>query len=1041
MKKGMNILKVKRSITLLLSLLVLLLVYSPISAQEVGGTGIQISGTVTSEDDREPLIGVSIRVKGHQQGTITDLDGNFKITVPDANSVLVVSYIGFETQEIKVGTRTSHNIVLHVSKNTELEEVVVIGYGSVQKKDLTGSVVSVKMGDIRDVPVVGVDQALQGRIPGADIMATTGEPGAPTSIRIRGTRSITATNEPLIVVDGVLDGVQDLADINAADIESISVLKDASSTAIYGSRGSNGVIIVTTKTGRKGKPSITFKSDIGFSDLPTKLDLMSGPEFAQYRNDYALMVTSDGYGDININSPLSDYPYPDPYGVETNTNWMDEITRTSMYQNYNVSLSGGSEKTTYFGSFGYNETEGIIKKSGLKRYSGRFNVNHQLFDWLKLGYSVNYTYRDQDKNVTDIGGTSWWQAAIYLSPLIKKDSEFNDLWYSGQTFDSPLHKLAYNKKGSKTHNTTHSLFAEINPTEHIMFRTQASYYHYNYSDYEHQSGKMPTRRKDGRGAYNNRKDGNTRTILSENTLTYKNTFNTVHNFDAMIGFTAQSYVKESLWVNGNGYPIDGLLWNNMGSISSKDNLTVGSNKERNIVSSYLARINYNYDQRYYFTATFRADGASNFAKNKKYGYFPSGAFKWTASNEEFLKDIKNIDEIALRLTAGRTGNSGIPNNRSQDSMGFTTGGYLFGGSQPLGMYPSRLASPNLTWETTDTYNLALDLSFFNSRLNITAEGYLMYTKDLLLDVQTPTHTGYSSKLVNIGKTSNKGIELFIDSRNIVTEDFSWSTTLNLSHNKQMVRDIGTNDFVVAYNSFGNNPYMVYGYVKGYPLNALWGFKFAGTWKSQEEIERNKVTKAYVSPTYYREGRPKYLDLDHNGVFNDQDLAYLGNSDPWLHGGLQNNFRYKNWNLSIFFNYSLGGKIYNLSERFLGNGSPFTNQYRYMLDAWHPVRNPNSDIPYAGTDEGVMSDRNVYDASYLRLKNVTLSYNFDLRKKTKNIIKDLRLSVSADNLFVLKDYNGFDPDVSTNSEGSTLRRVDLGAYPKQRTIVFSLQLQY
>lgn len=347
-----------------------------------------------------------------------------------------------------------------------------------------------------------------------------------------------------------------------------------------------------------------------------------------------------------------------------------------------------------------------------------------------------------------------------------------------------------------------------------------------------------------------------------------------------------------------------------------------------------------------------------------------------------------------------------------------------------------------SWEVTDMYNVGTDISLFNSRLNITAEAYLSYTEDLLLSLQTPKQTGFTSHLLNVGKTSNKGVELSIESRNIITRDFTWSTSFSVSHNKQMVENIGTEDFVSVFNSSGNNPYMMYGYVKGYPLNSLWGFKYGGTWKSKEEWERNKVTKAYVHPGTGTPtpGLPRFYDIDHNGSLNEKDLVYQGNADPWLYGGLQNNFRYRNITLGVFFHYSLGGKIYNITEQWM-SGSTFANQYRYMLKAWHPVRNPESDIPRAGNNILLQSDRNIYDASYLRLKNVSIAYNVPLNPKTKEIIRDIQLSVSGENLYLWKKYNGFDPDVSTSSGGSTLRRVDNGAYPKSRTVIFSVQIRY
>src|SRR5690606_32810915 len=382
------------------------------------------------------LPGVTVKGKNISTISVSDNQGFFEIKVTEIPTTLSFNLMGFQALEKRI-TATRDIVVILQETVSEVDEVVVIGYGEVKKKDLTGSVVNVKMDDVRDAPVLSVDLALQGRVPGADIMASTGEPGAPASIRIRGTRSITATNEPLIVVDGVLDGVSNLTDINTADIESLSVLKDASATAIYGSRGSNGVIIITTKQGKRGKDQINLRSTFGISQLPRKLDLMNASQYAQYRNDYALFTSAAPYTDININSPLSAYPYPDPLSLGKGTDWVDEITRVASYHTHNLSLSGGTEKANYYASVAYDNTQGIIKRSGLDRITGRLNINYKIFTWMKVGGKYNLTKRDEDQNLVTIGGTNWWNGAIYLNPMIKVYENFNDLWYSGQTFNSP----------------------------------------------------------------------------------------------------------------------------------------------------------------------------------------------------------------------------------------------------------------------------------------------------------------------------------------------------------------------------------------------------------------------------------------------------------------------------------------------------------------------------------------------------------------------------------------------------------------------------
>ena len=1003
------------------AILIMLAAYTaPAKAQEQP----QAVHGIIFDSEGNPLVGATVVVAGGVQGTTTDTKGKFTLKVKPSDS-LTFSYLGYTSQTTKVGSRTKFNIRLEKDASTDIEEVVVIGYGQVAKKDLTGSVSTVKMNDIKDLPTLSVDNALQGRIAGADFMSTTGEPGATTTIRIRGTRSINASNEPLIVVDGVMDAIHDLNDINSDDIASISVLKDASSTAIYGSRGANGVILITTKRGlgTTGKPNITFKTDIGFSQLPRHLDIMNAAEFAQYRNDYASFGSDANHPDIGADTPLSGSVYPDPLSLGEGTDWIKEITRTAIYSNYALSLSGTNEKASYYSSFSYNDTQGIIDDSGQKRFTGRINLERQLFKWLKVGYTGSYTWRHNDQNKATIGGTNWWSGAQYLSPLLKPTDTYNPLYYNGQKINTPRALIDQNTHYLERHSSINSTF---------------SYYLYQRHTYRYYPGTLPMKSEnEGGEAY--RADWDENSFSWETTAGYKFEKNG-HALDVLGGFSAYRFVSHDFNLSGKGYMDDAIMWNNMNAVLDKETYSAGTAYSKKTKMSVYARLNYNWKSRYYLTVTGRYDGASNFAANNKWAFFPSAAVKWNLANENFLKDCDWIDDLSIRVSAGLTGNDAISTYRSLAVLSSTTGGYLFDGSQPVAFYRSRLDSPDLTWEKTAAYNVAIDWSMFKGRLNITAEAYKSKTTDLLMSLAVAAQTGYTSRWTNIGSTSNKGIELSIESQNIVRPNFHWTTTLTMSHNDQMVDDIGSEDFISAYDSPGNNSYMMYGYVKGYPLNSLWGFKYGGTWKNADERKENEITKTYVSVSN-TDGGARYYDVNHDGVMSREDLIYQGNADPYLYGGLQNTFYIHGFKLGVYFAYSLGGKIYNYSEIYMA-GSQFANQYRYMLDAWHPVRNPNSDIPRAGakSDAALPSDFMIHDASYLRLKNVTLAYTFDLRKKC-SWLRDLTLSVSGENLYLWKKYNGFDPDVSSEGTSSTLRRMDLGAYPKPRTIIFSIQLRY
>lgn len=994
-----------------------------------------VTGTVL-DGDGLPLIGAGVVFENNPtQGVITDLDGNYSIQAADSD-VLVFSFIGFADQHIPVGDRTVIDVTLQ--PDNALEEIVVIGYGTSKKSDLTGSVVNVKLSDVIDNPSVSVDNALQGRIAGAEFMSTDGAPGATTTIRIRGSRSITASNEPLFVVDGVMDAIHDLNDINSDDIASISVLKDASSTAIYGSRGANGVIIITTKqgSGEEGKPSISFKADVGVASLPSGLDIMNATEFAMYRNDMAYYN--------NQERPLSESTYPDPYSLET-TDWIKEMTRTAVLRNYALSLTGKSAKSSYYSSFSYSNTPGIVDGSGQNRFTGRLSFDRQLFPWMKLGYSGTYTFRHQDVATASIGGTSYRNAGQYLSPLIRP-TDFNNPLVDGNNdnrrINTPRASIDLITHLKEYHSTNHAFKLDLTPFENFTVKSTLSYFLFQRHGYKYQPGALPAKNAtDGGDA--ERQEYDNYSLSNESTAMYNFTELGDHKLNVMGGFSAYKSANHDFRLSGSGYMDDAVMWNNMNAVLDKETYSATTTYSSKTKMSFFGRVDWNWKSRYYFTATGRFDGASNFAENHKWAFFPSCALRWNASNEPFLKNVSWIDDLSLRASAGLTGNDAISEYRSLAALSSTTDSYIFDGSQPVAFYRSRLASPDLTWEKTALYNLAADVSLFKGNLNITAEYYYSSTTDLLLTLQMARQTGYSSRYANIGRTSNQGVELSIDTHNITRKNFSWSTTLTLSHNTQLVEDIGSEDFVSAYSSPGNNSFMMYGYVTGYPLNSLWGFKYGGVWHNEDEVAANLATHTYagIGTTAYEPGAPRYYDINHDGLLTQNDLVYQGSADPWLYGGLQNTFHIYGVKLGLYFAYSLGGKIYNYSEFYMA-GSRRTNQYRYMMEAWHPERNPQSNLPRAGviSDQALPSDFMIYDASYLRLKTLSISYTFDLSKRVK-WLKDLTLTFVGDNIFLLKNYNGFDPDVSSEGTSSTLRRVDIGSYPKARTFTLGVQVRY
>lgn len=1004
------------------------------SATKSSSTKDRAAGRVIDSEGR-PLPGVTVFVTGTSSGTSTDADGRFSLPEIKAGTSLIFSCIGMK----EVVMKSSANMQVVMLDDTNLlEDVVVIAYGTSKKSDLTGSVSSVKMSDIVTPSSVSIDNALQGRIAGADFLSTDGAPGSTTSIRIRGTRSITASNEPLFVVDGVIDAINDINDINPEDIASVSVLKDASSTAIYGSRGANGVIIITTKqsSGTQKKPTINFKTDVGISYLSEKLDIMDASEFALYRNDYAYFGTDSGNTSYGKDKSLAYAPFADPLSVGKGTDWFDQVTRVAVIQNYFLSLSGRSDAGQYYATASYNDMQGIIQGSGQKKFSARLKAGRQLYKWLYLGYNGYYTWRQNEENKITIAGTNSWGGAQYLSPHIDPMENYNPYYVNGIKINTPRALIDQNTHNTVRHSTNHSITATLTPFKGFTINSSFSYFLYQRHVYRYFPGSLPKKTaSEGGEAY--RLENDQQNISSETTLQYQWS-EKGHSLDVLGGFSAYKSFSNNFSLSGSGYMDDEVMWNNMNAVLDKETYSAASSYSMTTKMSAFARLNYNYRQRYYVTFTGRTDGASNFAEDNKWAFFPSGALRWNISNENFMKGVTWLDVLALRFSAGLSGNDAISAYRSLAALSTTTSGYLFDGVQPVATYTSRLAAPELTWEKTMAYNAAVDAEMFANRLKLTAELYYTKTTDLLLTMQVPTHTGFSTRYGNIGTTSNRGVEFTIDTQNIVKPHFGWTTTFTMSHNSQLVEDVGTEEFVAAL--VAPSGYMMYGYVAGYPLNALWGFKYGGVWHNNDEIADNEYTRAYVSDGTKSLGRMRFYDINHDGVLSQNDLVYQGNSDPYLYGGLQNTFYLYNFKFGFYFAYSLGGKIYNYAELYMA-GSAWTNQYRYMLEAWHPVRNPESDYPRAGSvASGIPSDFMIHDASYLRLKSVSLAYTFDLAKKVK-WMKEITLGVSGDNLFLLKKYNGFDPDVSSEGTSSTLRRLDLGAYPKGRTFTFSLQAKF
>ena len=997
--------------------------------------GRTITGQVL-DNTGQPMIGATVVVVGNSGvGTTTDMQGKYKIkATPDDQ--LSFSFLGYVEVTERVGARTNINIVLQ-QENVSINEVVVIGYGTQQKSDLTGAVTSVNMEDLANTAASSVDEALQGRLAGVEIMTTDGEPGSAASIRVRGSRSITASNEPLIVVDGVMDAVSNFADIDPAEIKNVTVLKDASSTAIYGSRGANGVILVTTHEAKANKLNVTFKATFQLSELPRELDMMNGAEFAQYRNDY-FVNNSNNYRNQAPATYTTTFRYKNPTALGEGTDWIDIMTRKAFSQMYFLSLAGGSKSTKVYFSLGYNDRQGIVINSGQTQLNGRLKLDHTIFKWLKVGINTQYSLRHNDQSNNAISGTSG-TAVTNISPLNKPTSKWNSLGDDGKStggsvYDSPyLKALAIINEQDRTILTL-TPYIEFTLAKGLRLKSQFSYTHTDNENFYYSPSTLPVAERYHYGGTAKRTDSETKNLLSETTLSFNRTFKKKHKLDIVGGFTYQYNYNDYAYTWGRGYLDDNVTAYNMGDLLDKRMITANSSASLRQRYGVLARVNYNYGGRYHLTVTGRADASSNFAAGNQWGFFPSAAFKWTISNEKFMRGAKSwLSDLSIRVSAGSSGNDSVGNYVSQMLLTSNESGWLFGEAYNVSHYPNRLDNPSLTWERTNSYNIGVDFSILNDRITMSLEGYMAYTQDLLYSMQNAAASGFTSRYANIGNTENKGVEFTFTSRNISRRNFQWTTNLTVSHNSSKVTDIVTSyGYVSTYNSGG---YMIYGYVEGYPANSLWGFQYEGVWHTLDELEQNKQTKTYVSAWKTR-GYGRYADINHDGVLNDKDRIYLGSADPIIYGGFNNTFKIiKNLSVGVYFTYSLGGRMYNVMEFTTMVGGATSNKDRRLLDAWHATRNPFSNIPGVALTDTYGSDRFIYDASYLRLQNINVSYRFDLRKKTR-YLRDITVTASVNNVALFTKFPGYDPDAISGG-----KRIDTGRYPKNRNYSIAIQLRY
>jgi TonB-linked SusC/RagA family outer membrane protein len=994
-----------------------------------------ISGKVVDEAGTG-LPGVSVVVKGTQTGTTTDTGGDFRLDLPEnAAQTLIFSFVGYSTKEVNVGSQS----VLTVNMTPEdksLQEIVVVGYGQVKKTDLTGSVTTIPVDEIKKVAVTSLDQALQGRAAGVQITQNSGAPGGATTIRIRGGNSIQGDNEPLYVIDGIPfknetsnsgSSFNVLSTLNPSDIESMAILKDASSTAIYGSRGANGVVIITTKRGKAGKSTINFDSYYGVQQVRRKYPVLNAREYAAFVND------------ANTNEGRN--PVYTPQQVEAfgeGTDWQDEIFRTAPMYNYQLSMSGGDEKTQYAISGGYYKQNGIVTNSDFDRYSFRVNLDRKLTDKIKIGNSltVNRTLSNQSRTDGTLGSAGLVTSAALQFPSILQVYNPDGTYLMNSpalnfTADNPAALARESKNKNTAYRVFGNVFGEYQIIDGLSFKVVLGI----DGIIQKQESYLPRSVSSGlsQGGVGSISNGQSITWLNENLLTYTKTFNKIHNLTALVGYTQQVNHSENSYAASRNFVNDNLGTGNLGSGSVA--LVPSSGIGTWGLESYLGRINYGFNEKYLLTASFRADGSSRFGANKRYGFFPSMALAWRASEENFIRNVKSISDLKVRATIGTTGNQdGIGNFPAYSLL--STQNYVLGNIVSTGIGPNQIANPDLSWETTTQSDIGVDLGLFGNRITVTADAYLKRTKDLLLAVTIPSSSGFSSAIKNLGKVENKGFELSISSHNL-DGAFKWNTDFNYAINRNKILDIGGAPQIFAGDVANIAQNVNSGIIRvGEPLGSFYGYVTDGLYQSTDELS------ALVDASARKPGDRRYKDLNGDKKIDDNDRTIIGRAQPKFIGGISNTFSYKGLDLTVFFQGVYGNKILNANRFELEYLNGTTNQDRDMLNRWTPT-NTNTDIPRASTTRPAnrISTRQIEDGSYLRLKNVQLAYNLPA-SVTKSIhVQGIRFYVTAQNYLTWTKYSGYDPEVNRFGQESRSQGFDYASYPAAKTLIFGLNVNF
>lgn len=1045
---------------------------------------VDVSGRVTDVDTNEPIMGVTVFVLGTQTGTTTDTNGRFTLTVPEGSETLAFSFIGYVRQEVIIGDRTEFNIQMRTDIAL-LDDLVVVGYGVQRRAEVTGAVSSIRAEAIQGMPVSSFENALQGRLAGVNVAESTGEPGAAPQITIRGVGSISAGNEPLYVIDGVplsqnsnlqqnvgsqnrnftATLVNPLATLNPNDIESIEVLKDASAAAIYGSRGSNGVILITTKRGRAGSaPMINFRSYVGINSAFNTPDLMNAEELIAYTKDsrnntylrqrdpqnpnstfYNPLYDPNTNAGRSANGATGNHLIPEAYvnWDGTDTDWLDLVLDTSVLQNYDMNVSGGGENFTYFIGGGFLDQTGIIDGSAFNRYSLNTNLTADISDRFQVGMGLNAAFTTHDRKAANSpyfgNPPGIIYSAITQSPVV---SPYNE--------DGTYRQLdgSHNRLGGATTSTNHplairdfidekvnnnrifgNLFGTYQLLDNLQFKSLLGYDIDNYQRSFYQGTQLNYRGGAPR-PYAESTSAQGFNWLWENTVNYQTTFGEDHRLNAIAGFTAQKQNDERNRVIAQNFPDDQVKTVNGGQITGGDQLI----EEWSLVS-YLARVNYVFKNRYLFTGTIRSDRSSRFGRENQTGVFPSGSLGWLMTNESFMQNQTLFNEIKPRVSYGVTGNFLIPNYGSVGLI--SSSAYVFSDQLVSAAVPSTLGNAALTWETTRQFNIGVDYAMLQDRIYGSFDYYVSRTTDLLLEVNIPAVTGFTRALTNIGEVENKGFEIQLTSRNMVGV-FQWSTDFNFSTNKNEVLALGPEGDAILIPGAAGVRHITQ---IGSPIGSYYGHRVIGIFNTQQEID-NAPKDMLGNPT---PGDFQFEDVNGDGVIDNNDRTLIGDYHPDFTWGITNRFNYKNVDFSFFIQGVEGREVMNLTSRHLRNGEANFGSYAIVNDRWISPSQPGNGIdPKAERASGGNNNRpssyQIEDGSYIKLKSISLGYTLP-QDLVSGFARNVRLYGTVTNVAIWTDYIGFNPEVNLSQSSGLTPGEDYGAYPLSRAFQVGIDISF